>query len=653
LRAVHVPVVLGLSVLLGACAGEGNGTDLTGTEPGVEPGMEVAAGGPGGEAGAAAEAEAHPGQAVYTAKCASCHDRAVYKAPSRLFLSMLGPQNILDAMEHGLMRAQAAGLSREQKVAVAEFVGGRSLDAASHTPRPPACGAGQGFDPDDPPVSLGWGVDRGNSRFQPAATGGLTAAELGDLEVKWAFAYPNAIQARSQPTYGGGAIYFGSQDGTVYALDAKTGCERWTFEAGGEVRNAIVISPWEAGEVEAPPTIYFADIVARVYAVDARTGELRWARKVAEHPYATITGALALHDGTVYVPLSSLEVTAAADPSYACCTFRGAVIALNAASGDEVWRTHTIEQEPRKAGKTRAGTDILAPSGAPVWNSPTIDPARGRLYVGTGENYSSPADENSDAIMAFDLVTGEKLWVSQQTTGDAWNVGCLSAYTSDDSNCPEENGPDYDFGSSPMLLALGDGSDVLVGGQKSGQVVGLDPEDGSVRWKTQVGRGGVQGGVHFGMAAEGSRAYIPINDMEYPEDATRYDYDFGPRPGLYALDAASGDLAWSAPAEDLCGDLAGCDPGISHAITAVPGAVIAGYLDGRLRVHDGATGKILWSMDTLRDFTTVSGASARGGSFSGGGVLVAHGMIYANSGYGIYGHMPGNVLLALAPREDD
>lgn len=598
-----------------------------------------------------AEADApHPGESVYQAKCANCHDQAVYKAPSRLFLAMLGPQNVLNAMEHGLMQAQAANLSRDQKVAVAEYLTGQTLAQAQDVPRPPVCGPEGAFDPNSPPTSRGWGVDQGNSRFQPAATGGLTANELVDLEVKWAFAYPNSIQARSQPIYGGGGVYFGSQDGTVYALDAETGCERWTFRASGEVRNALVISPWEAGELEAPPTLYFADIVARVYAVDARTGELRWAQKIAQHPYATVTGALALHEGLVYVPLSSLEVTAAADPEYACCTFRGAVIALNAATGEEVWRTHTIDEEPAKAGVTRAGTDILAPSGVPVWNSPAIDPERGRLYVGTGENYSSPADGNSDAIMAFDLVTGEKLWVSQQTAGDAWNVGCLSAYTADDSNCPEENGPDYDFGSSPMLLSLEDGSDILVGGQKSGQVVGLDPDDGSVLWKAQVGRGGVQGGVHFGMAAEGSRAYIPINDMEYPEDATRYDYEFGPKPGLYALDAGSGEMLWSAPAPDPCGDLEGCDPGISHAISAVPGAVVAGYLDGRLRIHDGEDGSLIWELDTLQDFATVSGATAHGGSFSGGGVLVAHGMIYANSGYGIYGHMPGNVLLALGPR---
>lgn len=612
-------------------------------DSGAEPGSPAA--------GTAMAEEVHPGKAPYEAKCAACHDQAVYKAPSRLFLAMLGPQNVLHAMTDGPMRAQAAGLSDAQKQAVAEYLTGQRLADAADLPQAPQC-ENSPFDAGITPASLGWGVDAGNSRFQPLETGGLDLDTLQNLEVKWAFAYPNAIQARSQPASGGGAIYFGSQDGTVRALDSKTGCLRWSFKAGGEVRNAIVMSPWDEGELEAPPTLYFGDIVARVYAVDARTGELRWSKKVGEHRDATMTGAAALHDGLLYVPLSSLEVVPAANPDYACCTFRGAVVALNAATGEEVWRTHTIDEKPRKTGTNRAGTDIFSPSGAPVWNSPTIDPERGRLYVGTGENYSSPADGNSDAIIAMDLVTGKKLWVSQQTEDDAWNTACLSDYTDDDANCPEENGPDYDFGSSPMLLTLPDGSDVVVGGQKSGGVMALNPDTGEVLWKTQVGRGGVQGGIHFGMAAEGARAYIPINDMIYPEDAVRYGSERPPRPGLYALDVATGDILWSSPAADVCGDLDNCDPGISHAITAVPGAVVAGYLDGRLRVHDARDGAVVWELNTLQEFDTVSGVSAKGGSFSGGGGLVADGMIYVNSGYGLYGHMPGNVLLALGPRED-
>lgn len=598
---------------------------------------------------AVASAPVPTGEALYQQYCANCHDQASYKAPSRLFISMTGPESVLAAMNEGTMVEQAAAIDPDGRRAIAEYLTGATLGSTAAPPRPPACDESHGFDPTVTPTATGFGVDLRNTRFQPADTGGLTVDDVPDLEVKWAFAYPNAFKARSQPGFGGGAIYFGSQDGTVWALDAKTGCVRWTFRASAEVRTGIVVSPWSSEDPDPQPTLYFGDLLARVYALDARTGELRWKARVEDHRDATITGTPALHGERLYVPVSSLEVVPAANPSYVCCTFRGSVVALDANSGRQIWKNHSIDVEPSPAGKTRAGVDVLAPSGAPFWNSPVIDVARGRLYVGSGENYSSPADGNSDAIIAFDLQSGEKLWVSQQTTGDAWNTGCLSEFTADDSNCPEENGPDYDFGASPMLLTLASGRDLVIGGQKSGAVMAIDPDTGTTLWKTQVGRGGVQGGVHFGMAADGERIFAPINDMAYPEDVTRYKFTVPAKPGLYALAAETGEVTWSAPAPDVCGDLEYCDPGISAAITAIPGAVIAGHMDGRLRIYSSATGEVLWELDTVREFPTVSGATARGGSFSGSGPVVADGIIYVNSGYGIYNHMPGNLLLAIGP----
>ena len=200
-------------------------------------------------------------------------------------------------------------------------------------------------------------------------------------------------------------------------------------------------------------------------------------------------------------------------------------------------------------------------------------------------------------------------------------------------------------------MTLPDGRDVVIGGQKSGAVMAIDPDSGVTLWKTKVGRGGVQGGVHFGMATEGNRIYAPINDMAYPEDITRYKFKTPAKPGLYALNAENGEFLWSSPAADICGDLQGCDAGISHAISAIPGAVIAGHMDGRLRIYASDSGEVLWELNTLQDFNTVSGEKARGGSFSGGGVTVADGMIYLNSGYGVYNHLPGNLLLAIGTKE--
>jgi len=595
--------------------------------------------------------QAPPGEAAYHAHCASCHDQVVYKAPSRLFIGMTGPKNILKAMDGGIMSEQAANISEADRRAIAEYLSGQSLDQLVEARQAPECDAEHGFDASQTPIATGWGVDPENTRFQPVQSGGLTVADVPKLKVKWAFAFTNAYKARSQPVFGGGAIYFGSQDGTVRALDAKTGCLRWEFHAPAEVRTGIVISPWSADDANADPTLYFGDLLARAYAISARTGELRWVSRVDDHRDATITGTPTLAGDKLFVPVSSLEVVSAINVNYSCCTFRGSVVALDAASGKQIWKSWSIDKPPEDAGKNNKGTTILAPSGAPIWNSPTVDLKRGRIYAGTGENYSSPADGNSDAIIAFDMNTGKKLWVSQQTAGDAWNAACLSDYTKDDANCPVENGPDYDFAASPMLITLPGGRDVVIGGEKSGAVMAIDPDGGETLWKTQVGRGGVQGGVHFGMAADGSRIYVPINDMVYPEDVTRYKFTTPPKPGLYALDAESGEIVWSTPAPDDCNKLKYCDPGISQAITAIPGAVIAGHMDGRLRIYSAENGAILWELNTLQDFDTVSGEKARGGSFSGPGPVVAHGMIYVNSGYGIYNHMPGNVLLAIGPAD--
>jgi len=588
-----------------------------------------------------------PGEKDYLESCASCHDKAVYKSPSRLFIGMMGARNVLAAMNGGPMSEQAMALDDAKRKAIAEFLTGQDPDNLPPEVEPPLCDAEHGFDPGKPPVSLGWGVDHSNSRLQPADSAGISREQVATLEVKWSFAYPNAIKARSQPVVGGGAIYFGGPDGTVRALDAKTGCLRWSYHTTAEVRTAPVISPWSATDDDPQPILYFADLLARVYALDARTGELRWMIKVDDHPDATVTGSVALAGDRLYVPVSSLEVVSAANPQYECCTFRGSVVALDAATGSLDWKSYVIDDEPPESGTTVAGTRTLGPSGAPIWNSPTIDLERNRLYVGTGENYSSPADGNSDAVMAFDLDSGEKLWVSQQTASDAWNMACLIEGVEDHSNCPVENGPDYDFGASVILVSLDDERDVVVGGQKSGSVMGIDPDTGETLWSSKLGRGGVQGGVHFGMASDGRRVYVPINDMYYVVDDLLYGEDDPPRPGLYAVNAENGEPDWFIPAPGACGDMQNCDPGISQAIAAIPGAVVAGYLDGHLRIHAGDSGEILWDLDTVQDFETVSGETARGGSFSGGGAAIADGMIYINSGYGMYNHMPGNVLLAI------
>jgi polyvinyl alcohol dehydrogenase (cytochrome) len=582
------------------------------------------------------DVKTHPGKALFEANCLSCHNGTVPKAPQTVWLEMMAPDAILGAMNGGIMSQQAAHLSAAEKVQVAEYLTRTPLASYKPPAPPPMCSAEKmAFAKNSPPARVGWGHD--TKRFVPAAVAGLTAAQVPSLKLKWAMAYPAAQRARSQPSIGWGAIFVGSQDGTVYALDLDTGCTKWRYRASAEVRTAIVADPNRN-------RLYFGDVLARAYALDAFTGKLIWQHKVDDHPNATMTGSPTLGKNLLFVPMSSLEVTAAADPAYACCTFRGSVAALNLDTGKTIWKSYTVTKTPTAQGKTAVGTEIIGPSGAPVWNSPTYDAATDRLYFGSGENYSSPADENSDAIFALNAKTGDRLWTTQLTKGDAWNVGCMMG----NDNCPAEKGPDLDVASSPLLIDLGKGKSMIVAGQKSGAVHGLDTQTGKIIWRTVLGHGGTQGGVHFGKAADGTTVYVPINDMADTRDARVYDAKIR-GAGIHAVDAATGKILWRNLADNICKGRANCDPGISSAVTAMPGVVFAGHLDGRFRAYDQKTGNVVWSVDTTEKVKTISGAVSSGGGMSGPGATVANGHVVVNSGYGLYYHMPGNLLMVFTP----
>jgi len=592
----------------------------------------------------AADRETMPGAATYHIACAQCHDKAVYKAPAKSFLNLMGPDTIYSALSTGLMKQQGAALTDEKKHQVAEYVGDAALARAAEALRPPTCAANdRSPDLHSPPKLYGAGADFDNSHFIPGDVARLSAADIPRLKLKWAFAYPGAQRARSQPTVAMGTVFVGSQNGTVYALDANSGCVRWTFRASAEVRTPIVLShdelPATHGKV---PLAFFGDLIGRAYALDSATGTLVWMTRVDEHPSTTITGAPMYYEGRVYVPVSSLE-EAATIAGYECCTFRGSVVALNAFTGAQVWKRYTIDQPASPAGVTSAGTRILAPAGAAVWNSPTVDRKRRLLYIGTGDNYLAPANDRSDAVFALDLGTGALRWVHQVVAGDAWNVGCIIG----NEECPKEPGPDFDIGAGTMLVRTPGGRDLIVAGLKSGHAIALDVDNpAEPAWSVRLGRGGVEGGVQFGMAHDDHQVYVPISDMTQTHDQTKPTEP--PHPGLYALDAATGQLKWSAPTDDRCAARTDCDPGILASISVIPGAVFAGHMDGRVRAYDTSTGHVLWEYDSTREIKTLSGETAHGGSIGGGGPVVVGGVVYVNSGYGIYWHMPGNLLLAFS-----
>ena len=588
--------------------------------------------------------DALPGKTLYIEHCAGCHEAQVYKAPHTTWLELMSPQVLYRSITEGIMQSQAAHLSDGDKQHIVEYITQMRLGDPDAGPEVAWCDASASiFTSLDESQLTGWGHD--TRRYVSSEAAGFDRSQIADLELKWGFGFPASTRARSQPNIAMGAVFVGSQDGTVYAFDLETGCVRWTYAARAEVRTGITLG--KRGPDNAA-TAYFGDIIANLYAVDATTGELVWQTSPDEHHSATLTGTPAYAAGKLYVPVSSLEVVTAANPEYACCTFRGHVMAVDAGDGSVIWDSYAIPNPPASVGITSVGTDMLGPSGAPVWTSPTVDVDKNLLIFGTGENYSSPADTNSDAVIAVALDTGERLWSRQTFPGDAWNVACMMA---DNPNCPEEDGPDYDQASSPLLVDIGEGKTLVVAGQKDGRVFALDWETGQNKlWEVKLGRGSIQGGVHFGMAADGTTVYVPINDMNDTRNGEWLDPELA-RPGVSAVNAVTGEVLWSHVQENVCGEgRPFCDPGVSAAVTATDGAVIAGHLDGIIRIYDRDSGEIIWSYNTTTPVTGTNGVVAQGGGMSGSGPALGAGHMVINSGYGLYNHEAGNALLVFAPK---
>ena len=596
--------------------------------------------------------EAQDGAALYKERCASCHDSPQGRVPSIAAIKQMTGEAVYAALTNGAMKSQTSGLSTQEVISLLVYIaptGGAGAkpafekSCAANTPLKPGASAWGG-----------WSPSVTNSRYQGALAAGLAAADVPRLKLKWAFNLGAVTMARGQPAVAGNRVFAGTLAGDVYAIDASSGCVHWAFKAGAGIRSGVAfgeIGGGEAGIVDGNgvPAIFFGDRSAVMYALNAESGELLWKTRPVEHLLASSTATPQFYKGVIYQGFSSIEESLVVDPNAVCCSFRGSVVALDAATGRTIWESFTIAEAAKPAAKGKG----QGPSGAAIWSTPTIDEQRGALYVGTGDNYSNPVTESSDAVLAFDLKTGKLLWSRQLTQGDAYNSACNNR---ERTNCPDQDGPDFDFGQPPILTQLGGDKRALVIAQKSGMVHALDPDAaGKILWQTRAGAGGLLGGSQWGSAADNQRLYVAISDVGLPSVADaaapggrRVALDPKKGGGLHAIDQKSGRIVWSARPATCSGTQAICSPAQSAAVTAIAGAVFSGALDGHMRAYSSNDGRVIWDFDTAREFPTVNGKPARGGSIDATGAAVAGGLVFVNSGYNQFGGMPGNVMLAFS-----
>lgn len=511
--------------------------------------------------------DAKAGQALYEQRCSVCHDHPQDRIPPKTQLGSRNHDYIVRTLTTGPMQGQAAGLSMAQIDSLAAYL---IEDMKSSTP------AGvRAVSLDDPALRAnlckmpaphftlssanwnGFSPDAANTRFQRRP--GLSTADVPKLKPRWVFAYPGT-GAYGPPSAVAGRVFVGTASGSVLSLDAKTGCTYWATEPGAAVRTPVSIGEWSAAPegngARAHFVVYFGDGKAIVHAVNAETGEALWWTKVDEHALAGISGAPTLHDGKLYVPLTSNEGSMGPRGDYSCCTFRGSVAALDAYTGKIIWKGYTITEEPKPFKLNSAGTQMYAPAGVGIWSALTVDVKRARVYGTTAESKTGVSVDSSDAILAFDWNTGARLWVTQPTPNDNWIQGCEGQVPG--PNCPDPLGTDADFDTPAMILNVAHGKQILVAAQKSGLITSVDPDSGGrIVWQRNLAReaqvpAGVVlrdhmlPGIVYGMAADDSKVYAAIADPGAEK---------GHIPlGVYALDSTDGSIVWhtSGPAVPSC-----------------------------------------------------------------------------------------------------
>jgi polyvinyl alcohol dehydrogenase (cytochrome) len=494
-----------------------------------------------------------------------------------------------------------------------------------------------------PLIVNGFAFNHANTRNQPSL---IDSSNVQSLTVNFQHAQAGATEKRGAPAVTAQTIFLTSHR-QLLAINRQSGCQYWSFTtptAGSKFRSASVLFVPE-GE-SSPAVIYAADFNGYVYAISAASGEPLWQKFVGTIPYFHfVTGGMQYYDGKLFVPVSSKEVLATLFYPGSCCTSHGMLVALAATSGDLLWQFHTTSD----AVDTVQPEERIGPNGATVWATPTVDTRRNAIYIGTGQNYTEPATDTSDAIISLDMDSGAVNWVFQARQNDTWNGNCGIPGS---LRCPVPAGHDFDFGAPPILL---DDGNTLIAGDKGGVVYSIQAETGALNWSKKVSKGSTLGGIHWGMAIDQRRVYVAATDFHIDKATGGLaDLITGAKPGIYALNLNSGAIEWEIHPTHTFEGLT--TPSLYSAALSVSNDLLfAGSLDGIARAFDTRDGTEKWSLNTAVTFTDINGEPGNGGTIDSVGIVVAGDGLLINSGYstfqgvnGRYQAGAGNALFVLS-----
>lgn len=587
-----------------------------------------------------------PAAALYESRCAQCHDNPIGRIPPRASLRYRPAEGVYETLVSGAMSPMADGLSDSQIKSLVVLLTGREPRKITD-PNSNRCAASE-----SPPVLVGegdWASINGDiqgRRFRKVAA--FSAESVNRLQLKWAYAYPGGAAG---PATVAGKTLFLAGTGYVLALSADSGCVKWAYPTTGRLVRAVTVAALDTtgkqvGDLPASIAL-FGDDSGTVIALDAATGAELWHTNVENHVLTRITAAPTVYDGVVYIPISSMEDPLTHDRAYFCCSARGGVAAVSLRTGELLWKQQHItapleklDQAPQDQalhdgdalGPEHGGEQFQqGPAGASTYTPLTIDAKRGVVYASTAEEYGFTGAAGPYSVLAYDLKTGNRVWQQSFMPSPEERSRICSTRETDCRNF-------FSMGTSVLMQPLTKDKDILVVGQKSGVVSGLDPDQGGrVLWSTQVSDGGDLGGMMYSLASDSKKIYVPVADVDSPTG--RY------TGSLVALDPASGDITWRTPApKPACNwNSEHCIGGQVAAVTVVSDMVFAGFWDGYVRIYASDDGRLLREIDTAIEYPAVNGV-ATGGQVSGYPVTVGKDALYINSGASSV-LKPGNALL--------